>query len=87
MYVSTLLIYVQDERPQTQDGNPKIRPDNQLGSRRVEDTKGVNLNTILIKLKCQNTLCRAFAPITVMSHHALLTSNGAGVRQIHESFM
>ena len=26
-----------------------------LGSRRVEDGKGVNLNTILIKLKCENT--------------------------------
>ena len=26
-----------------------------LGSRRVEDGKGVNLDTILIKLKCENT--------------------------------
>ena len=26
-----------------------------LGSRRIEDGKGVNLNTILIKLKCENT--------------------------------
>ena len=39
--------------------NPKWKSknttNNRLGSRRVEDTKGVNLNTILIKLKCQNT--------------------------------
>ena len=26
-----------------------------MGSRRVEDAMGVNLNTILIKLKCENT--------------------------------
>ena len=29
-----------------------------LGSRRVEDAKEVNLNTILIKLKCENTQLR-----------------------------
>ena len=55
MYVSTLLTYVLAEWPQTRNGNPKIRLDNCLGSTRVEDAKGVNLNTILIKLKCENT--------------------------------
>ena len=55
LYVSTLLIYVQDEWPQTWNGNPKILLDSWLGSRRVEDAKGVNLNTILTKLKCENT--------------------------------
>ena len=33
----------------------KLHLDNRLGSRRVEDAKEVNLNTILIKLKCENT--------------------------------
>ena len=32
----------------------KLHLDNRLGSRRVEDAKEVNLNTILIKLKCEN---------------------------------
>ena len=48
-----------------------------LGSRRVEDGNGVNLNTILIKLKCENTQnkmdYRTCAPNTVMLFSIQLT--------------
>ena len=54
LYVSTLLMYrMNDLKPEMeiQKYDWTIR----LGSRRVEDGKGVNLNTISIKLKCEYT--------------------------------
>ena len=52
--VSTLLMYrMNDLKPEMEI--QKYDWTTRLGSRRVEDGKGLNLNTILIKLKCENT--------------------------------
>ena len=54
MYQPYLFIYrMNDLKPEMEI--QKYNCTTGLGSRRVEDAKGVNLNTILIKLKCENT--------------------------------
>ena len=79
LYVSTLLTYEQDEWPQTWNGNPKIRLENWLGSRRVEDAKGVNLNTILIKLKCENTHNTKWTVSNLRTQHSYVIFNSANL--------
>ena len=54
MYQPYLFIYrMNDLKPEMEI--QKFDWTTRLGSRRFEDGKGVNLNTILIKLKCENT--------------------------------
>ena len=54
MYQPYLFIYrMNDLKPEMEI--QKYDWTTRLGSRRVEDGKGVNLNKILIKLKCENT--------------------------------
>ena len=54
MYQPYLFIYrMNDLKPEIEI--QKYDWTTRLSSRRVEDGKGVNLNTILIKLKCENT--------------------------------
>ena len=54
MYQPYLLMYgMNDLKPEMEIHKYDWRT--RLGSRRIEDAKGVNLNTILIKLKRENT--------------------------------
>ena len=54
MYQPYLFIYRMNDL-KTEMEIQKFSWTTRLGSRRVEDAKGVHLNTILIKLKCGNT--------------------------------